>query len=102
MSHKVRIIRKHKSSATMACNYLNLATKILRMVTRPQVQVNLDYMQEIRARKIQMDTQVAEMRQAKLANDLVLQDMKIEIMKAQLRSLGIGVEPFASEETHAQ
>ena len=103
---KIRIQRKRKTDSKMMINWAHFLTLIFRRMARPQIQANLSYMQELRAEDIKARTAVSDMRKQKLANDLVMQDMKIELMKAELKARGIGGNEFAppshyeSEEQH--
>lgn len=75
---KVRIARNRvnfRQSLFRALNVLNVCLGIYQRHTRA---ASHDYITELRAEKIRMEMQVAEMRRQKLANDLVLQDQKIE------------------------
>lgn len=92
MAIRVRIIRKRKSVAHQLMAWGNLFTLLAKFAARPQIEANLNYLQELRAEEIKMRTRVAAMREAKLANELVIQDMRIELMKKQLESEG---KPFA-------
>lgn len=91
----VRILRKRKSDLLMIANWIRFFAVLLRPFARRQREIRLSYMDELRAQQIQARTEaateqakVANMRMQKLANDLVIQDMKIEEMKRKLKVYG--------------
>lgn len=89
-----RIQRKRKTNAQMMIAWGNLLTLIFRCLVRPQIEANRSYMEELKAEEIKTRIHVQQMREAKLANDLVLQDMAIEIKKHEMKQRGITGESF--------
>lgn len=75
---KIRIARNRVSFRNATWRLLNVLDVCLKIYMRHTRAANRDYLTELRAEKIRKDMEVAEMRKQKLANDLVLQDQKIE------------------------
>lgn len=83
----VRIQRKQKSFARQSINWLRFSTLFASMFLKPYIDENKSVVQEAKLEEIRTRTQVAEMRKQKLANDLVLQDQKIEEQQMKLALL---------------
>ena len=99
---KVRIQRKRKTDAQMMIAWGGLLTMVARMLWQPWIDHDKTIIQDARLELTRTNTRVADMRAAKLSNELVLQDMKIEEQKMKLKLLqreldirGIGKEAFA-------
>lgn len=98
----VRIQRKTKSNTQMIIAWLNLFTVFMKPFARREREARLSYFEELKAEEIKTRTQVSDMRKSKVANDVVLGDLKIEeqklrleILKAEARAKGIGAGDFA-------
>lgn len=93
----VRIQRKRKSFAKQCTNVAGFFTLAASLMLKPYINEQKTVMEDARLEKIRTDSRVADMRAAKLSNDLVLQDMKIEaekmklqLLEAELKRHGIG------------
>ena len=83
----IRIQRKRKSNLTMALNWLNFTNLLVRRSLQPYIDENKAILVDARLEEIRKRTEVAEMRKQKLANELVLQDQKIEEQQMRLKLL---------------
>ena len=93
---KVRIQRKHKSAARKSQDWTKLFLSLTRLqidffglggrseLERSRVQLN-----DVRAEKIRIEQEQTRLRMAKLGNDIVLGDLKIEEKKHELQALGV-------------
>lgn len=94
MAHNhVRIVRKGKTDAQMMLAWSGCLTVFLRIFLgwyyRPQVQANLDIVQDAKLEEIRMRTRVQAMREIKLSNEIVIQEMKLEELKKGLQGRNI-------------
>lgn len=84
MTRKVRIVRKTVSFRQSVWRFNNLLRVLLNVFyvkpLQEQERMRLDL---LRSEKIRKDLEVAEMRRQKLANELVIQDLKIEALNKQ-------------------
>lgn len=81
---KVRIVRTTKTAAQQNFKKMGGLMKILQVLAKWQGAAGLEQIQQARLEDVQARTRVSEMRMQKLANDLVLQDLKILKAKKEL------------------
>lgn len=87
---------RRRSITQTGMNFSFLILAVGKMLARYAGATYRDRLEEAKLQKVQTDAQLSEMRRQKVANELVLQDLKIEQKK---RDLGIptettGWEPF--------
>jgi hypothetical protein len=87
MTTRVQIQRKRRSAGTKMLAWANFLTLILSWMMRPYIDQERTVVQEAKLELVRNNTRVADMRAAKISNELVLQDMKIEEQKMKLRLL---------------
>ena len=91
----VRIKRKGNGIARRNFAFAGVMITILQMFAKYAGGTYRDALESAKLEKVQVETQVSDLRKAKLSNDLVIQDLKIEALKRELgiTSAGDGFAP---------
>lgn len=81
---KVRIVRKQVNFVSALLRLGNVFVVMARIYQHRIGEANRDYMTKARHDKLVEDTELSRIRQAKLTNDVVLVDLKIEEKRREL------------------